>query len=245
MPVPREETEMNLRLLLGLTSAMLLGACNGSDISIGPGPDPAVEISIDFDSSRGWRGGQSDYSTQTAPTDVVFEEGADLPAPFNGTGLYSAGKNRSDDLFLYVTKRVVGLEPSSRYRFDFDLRILTDVASGCVGVGGSPGESVTVKAGASAIEPKTVETSGEFEMNVDKGNQTQSGDDALAIGDLANSRTDCADGPFEEKTLSSTNPLTVETDAEGGLWIFFGIDSGFEAGSELYYVDATINATLI
>lgn len=236
---------MDLRLPMGLASVMLVCACGGSELSIGPGPEPAVEISIDFDTSRGWRGGQSDYSTQTAPTGVVFEEGADLPAPFNGSGLYSAGTNRSDDLFLYATKRVVGLEPDSRYRLDFELRILTDVASGCIGVGGSPGESVTVKAGASTIEPLTVQSGDDFGMNIDKGNQTQSGADALAIGNLANSRTDCADGPFEEKILSSTNPLTVETDADGALWILFGIDSGFEAGSELYYVDATVSATLI
>ncbi|HEY1077402.1 MAG TPA: hypothetical protein VGE51_11990 [Fontimonas sp.] len=231
------------RIVLGMGAALFVGACNNTDLVLDPGSGPTVEIDIDFDTDRAWSGGQADYSTETAPTDVVFQQGAALPSPFDGTGLYSAGTNRSDDLFLYAKKKYVGLNPSSLYRLAFELRILTDVPSGCVGVGGSPGESVTVKAGASAIEPMTVETAGEFRMNIDKGEQTQSGDDGLAIGDLANARTDCADGGFELKTLRSTAPLEVETDADGALWLFFGIDSGFEAGSELYYVDATVAAT--
>lgn len=229
------------RRTLGLSALLLVSACSNTDFSLGTGPDTG--IAIDFATDRGWRGGQSDYSTQTAPTDVQFQEGATLPGPFNGTGLYAAGTNRSDDLFLYAKKRYGGLNPSSRYRLAFELRILTDVASGCVGVGGSPGESVTVKAGASPVEPVTVETAGEYRMNVDKGEQTQSGVDALAIGNLANSRIDCADGGFEEKTLISSTPLVVETNADGDLWILFGIDSGFEAGSELYYLDAAVTAT--
>ncbi len=229
------------RLTLGTTALLLVSACNNTDFSLGTGPD--TEIAIDFNTDRGWRGGQSDYSTLTAPTDVQFQEGATLPSPFSGTGLYSAGTNRSDDLFLYAKKKFDGLNANSRYRLAFELRILTDVASDCVGVGGSPGESVTVKAGASAVEPITVEAGGDYRMNVDKGEQTQSGDDALAIGDLANLRPDCADGGFEEKTLVSSRPLVVETNADGALWILFGIDSGFEAGSELYYVDAMVTAT--
>lgn len=231
------------KLTLGMTALLLLSACDNTDLSLDPGTGPATEITIDFGTDRGWRGGQADYSADTAPTEVVFQEGRDLPTPFTGKGLYQAGTNRSDDLFLYATKKFTGLSPDSFYLLDFELRILTDVASDCVGVGGSPGESVIVKAGASRVEPVTVQAAGEFRMNIDKGNQTQSGEDALAIGDLANSRADCADGGFEEKTLDSADRLVVQTDANGALWILFGIDSGFEAGSELYYVDATVTAT--
>ncbi len=221
-----------------LAVLLLTSACDSSDSS-----GPATEIAIDFATDRGWRGGQSDYSTATAPEDVIFEEGAALPAPFTGTGLYSAGINRSDDLFLYATRSFDGLIPNQRYRVSFDLRILTDASSGCIGVGGAPGESVTVKAGASPIEPMTVETDGEFLMNIDKGNQVQSGADALALGNIANGNTDCEQRSFEEKRLGSTTPLVTETDAGGRLWIIFGIDSGFESGSAIYYLDAQVSAT--
>jgi hypothetical protein len=229
-----------MRMALPVVLAVLLlnSACDQSD-----GSGPATEIGIDFATDRGWRGGQSDYSTDTAPEDVVFEEGATLPAPFTGTGLLSSGINRSDDLFLYATRKFDGLLPNQRYRISFDLRILTDVASGCVGVGGAPGESVTVKAGASPIEPVTVETDGEFLMNIDKGNQVQSGADALALGNIANSSTDCEQRSYEEKLLSSTTPLVTQTDAGGALWIIFGIDSGFESGSGIYYLGAQVSAT--
>ncbi len=221
-----------------LAALLLISACDQSD-----GSAPATEISIDFATDRGWRGGQSDYSTETAPEEVILEEGATLPAPFTGTGLYSSGINRSDDLFLYATRKFDGLIPNHSYRISFDLRILTDVASGCFGVGGAPGEGVIVKAGASPIEPVTVETNGEFLMNIDKGNQVQSGADALALGNIANSSTDCEQRSYEEKLLSSTTSLVTETNAEGALWILFGIDSGFESGSALYYLDAQVTAT--
>ena len=48
---------------------------------------------------------------------------------------------------------------------------------------------------------------------------------------------------FEWKTLASDTPLMARSDATGALWVMFGIDSGFENFTEIYYRSATISAS--
>ncbi len=90
-----------------------------------------------------------------------------------------SGNNHSDDLWMYHKGHVAGLEPNRRYTVRFEVEIATSVASGCVGVGGAPGEDVTVKAGASTIEPGAVIIGGDWRMNIDKGQQANGGENAL------------------------------------------------------------------
>jgi hypothetical protein len=99
-----------------------------------------------------------------------------------------------------------------------------------------------VKAGATPTEPTTVIVDSQYQMNIDKGNQAQGGKDALAMGNIAGTNTDCDRPRFESKTLTSTASMTARSDAQGALWLMIGIDSGFEASSEVYYRSATITA---
>ena len=48
---------------------------------------------------------------------------------------------------------VDGLTPGARYAATVRTEIATDTPRGCFGVGGSPGESVWIKAGVSVEEP--------------------------------------------------------------------------------------------
>ncbi|HLL59728.1 MAG TPA: hypothetical protein VK391_07555, partial [Allosphingosinicella sp.] len=55
-----------------------------------------------------------------------------LPAPLNDTsGVFLAGTNVSDDLFMYMTRLVVGLAANTRYRVDLDVTFASDVPPGC------------------------------------------------------------------------------------------------------------------
>ncbi len=230
-----------IRQIASLTLSFgLLAGCSDEDNDSSLPADGI--IAIDFAEDPAWGYGQSDYSTSTAPVDVRFET-LDLPAPFSGRGLYAAGTNESDDLFLYIKHRVHGFEPNQRYALSYSVTFLTSAPADCIGVGGAPGESVYFKAGASVVEPLTIEEDGEFRMNVDKGNQAATGVDALTIGDVAGTNTDCDNTAFEEKTLSSENPLDVTTDSEGALWLLLGTDSGYEARTEIYYRRAEITTT--
>ena len=94
---------------------------------------------------------------------------------------------------------------------------------------------MTVKAGASTSEPEAIVIGGGWRMNVAKGQQTNGGDDALAIGDVANT-VPCGELPrWELKLSSGLESLQVQTDGSGSVWLFVGTDSGFEATTSVYY----------
>ena len=218
----------------------MLSACGGSSDYI-PKPQP-VQVSIDFSNEPiGWAFGVSDFTAETKPVDIVTEYRA-LPAPLSGKGLYTYGTNRSDDLFIYIKKKYAGFAPNTTYALSFQTTIASNVATGCFGVGGSPGDSVWVFGGASPVEPLTVQKANDFTMNIDRGGQSGSGKYAQVLGTIGNASTDCGKAPYMEKKLSSTTPLNVKTEADGSLWLLFGIDSGFESTSHIYYRNITVNA---
>ena len=218
------------------TLLALLSACGGGDGFDELFDKPATpQIASSFASSLdGWKGGYSDYTTDTEPSDVAWEARA-LPSPLTGNGYFTGGTNRSDDLFIYSKKKFSGYKPSAQYKLTFEIEIATNQSSGCVGVGGAPGESVYVIAGAAPLEPKTVKQGDEFVLNVERGNQATPGKASQVLGNVANSVKDCGPQVYQLKTLKSTEALTVQSDANGEFWVFFGIDSGFEAKSTVYY----------
>ena len=164
------------------------------------------------------------------------------PDGLEGGGIYVQGHNRSDDLFMFLKKRVYGLRPDTTYAVSVSVDLATNVPTGLVGIGGSPGESVYVKAGASAVEPLAVEDeSGHLRMNIDKGNQSTGGQAMVVLGNVAHPQV--AGDEYLVKTLDNVGlPLTVTTDGEGRAWLIVGTDSGFEGLSRFYY--ARISYTL-
>lgn len=232
---------MKLRNVLmtgAVASSCFLAACGG-DLPLYT-PQIASTFTTGLD---GWKGAYADYTAQTEPTDVVWESRA-LPAPLSGNAYYTGGTNRSDDLFIYSKKKFGGYLPSTRYKLAFEIEIATNQSSGCVGVGGSPGESVYVIAGAAPTEPKTVlKAGGEYTVNLDRGNQATPGPASQVLGNVANAVPDCGAQVYQAKIVKSTAPLVVQSDAHGDIWVFFGIDSGFEAKSTVFYksVKATVD----
>jgi hypothetical protein len=100
------------------------------------------------------------------------------------------GTNRSDDLFLYMTRQLDaadGILPNTSYQLAFKITLASNAPSGLMGVGGSPAESVFLKAGGSSSEPqKVVDQYNYVRLNVDKGNQGQGGNAATVAGNIAN-----------------------------------------------------------
>jgi hypothetical protein len=213
-----------------IASAFLLSACGGSDLPLNT-PQIASTFGTGVD---GWKGAYADYTADTEPTDVVWESRA-LPQPLSGNAYFTGGTNKSDDLFIYSKKKFGGYQPSKRYMISFDIEIATNQSSGCVGVGGAPGESVYVVAGAAPAEPKTVLAAGEYRVNLERGNQATPGKASQVLGNVANTVPNCGPQVYQLKTVKSTAPLAVQSDANGDIWVFFGIDSGFEAKSTVFY----------
>jgi len=192
-------------------------------------------IDQNFNSSTaGWIGGFADY-----PEGVEEEWGfsvthSHLPSPLDTTkkGVRISGSNHSDDLFMYLTKKVSMPKPNQLYKGTFEVQFATNAAEGSVGVGGSPAHSVYMGIGLASEEPKKVldPTDGHYRMNISKIQQATDGEDMKVIGDVSNGKSEP-----QYTLVSRTGEFTGKTDSEGNLWIIVGTDSGFEAVTTLYY----------
>lgn len=202
-----------------------------------------LEFNLQFDHT--WMAGFADYPKGDESFYQLKSDAVNLPAPLQDlAGVYVSGSNHSDDLFMYVKKKFTGFDANTQYHIEFDLTFATNTPRDCFGVGGAPGEGVTVKAGASTQEPIALEDgSGYYRMNIDIGSQTNSGSDAIALGNIASSREcgSAGDDTYELKTLShGMNSFDVYSNAEGEVWFLFGTDSGFEAITNIYYYQGHI-----
>jgi hypothetical protein len=195
-----------------------------------------VTLSWNFaNSTEGWTGDFADYPIGEEDFyELVFEHDT-LPPPLDNSqmALKLSGNNHSDDLFMFVKKKVSGLEPNTIYYLTFTVEFATNVPNGTMGTGGSPGESVYVAAGATITEPvKVADQNNYYGMNISKCNQSRNGDDMVVIGNLANG----TDQPvYTLKTVSNEKPFHVTSGPEGEMWIIIGTDSGFEATTIIYY----------
>lgn len=177
--------------------------------------------------------------TGEASYDLDFRR-EELPESLYGRyGLRLSGDNHSDDLAMLVKGPIEGLDPDSYYRVEIAADIASNVPTGCSGVGGSPGDSVYLKLGASTIEPLAAvdQEDGWLRLNIDYGQQSQEGANARVVGTLANSHH-CDQGtvaPWELKTVSTYGQtMLIATDSDGKLWVFAGSDSAFEGFTQFY-----------
>ena len=223
------------------SSLLFIAACDTPD-------DAFILSDLPYESSfqvgtDGWTGGIVDYGTaQDSIMQFKFERRR-LPAPLDTTrqSLMLTSMNRSDDAFMYVTRKLSGLSPSTDYSLVFDIELASRYPSNSIGIGGSPGSSVYLKAGAISFEPKKVLTNGFYELeNVDKGNQAEGGDDLTLLGNVSTA-TDTDDYQLITRTNANA-PITARTNTNGELWLIVGTDSGFEGLTTLYYSKIRVTA---
>ncbi len=239
-----------LKISAGIILAASLSACGGGKLSAGsPTPNNTKLINVDFNTqAEGWTAGFADYPAGEETFYELSSSFTNLPGALgqNRKGIKITGNNHSDDLFMFITKKFTGFEANTRYEIDFEVGIGTNVHSGCSGIGGSPGGSVYVKAGAAKTEPKAVnDGTGFYLLNIDKSNQAAGGSDVLVLGNIENG-VDCdnTDQTYKKKTLKSeTGKFTTYSDANGSLWVIFGTDSGYEGSTTIYFVDAALTFT--
>ena len=242
-----------------LAAAVLLSGCDFGSPGPTPTPSPAPtptptptpilitsSLAAGFD---GWQASYADYTPGMEAT-IAFASGHEpLPAPLDAnSGVFLTSDNSSDDVFMYLWRPVTGLEPNRRYRVEVTVAFATNAPPGCVGIGGAPGESVYLKAGAAPREPANVVSGGLVVPNFDKGNQAQGGTEAVVVGDFAQlvPGGDCVAPSYQFKTLTTNGAgPTVTSDATGRLWLVVGTDSGYEGNTRIYWreIAATLTAT--
>jgi len=214
-----------------------------------------VNKSFDFrNGAQGWQAGFADYAPGTDKNGSfeLLAEIRNVPTELGtGTAFYLQGNNHSDDLFMFLKRRLNsgdGIVAGQTYQITFTLVFGSNAPSGCIGIGGSPGEGVFLKAGGSPAEPlalldsKTI-IAPTLLMNVDKANQSLSGIAASVTGNIANGQP-CGGGPANYVSMQRTHQHTslVNANSKGELWLLVGTDSGYELTTALYYqrIDVTL-----
>lgn len=228
-------------LCLPLT-ALTLAACNSGDSYEAPMLDISKPILIDFDNAQyGFTPLFSDYPVST--TEDNNEEFYELAAKYQeieGTDTMAwmlKGNNHSDDLFMGIKSYIYGMKANSSYKVTLSTTFTSSIPSNCFGIGGAPGESVYVKLAASTEQPKNEIIDGMHRLNIDIGNQSQSGINGQSVGNVANGIDCMEDEQLKEIERSTETQIDVQTDSLGGFWMMVGTDSGFE-GLTYYYINS-------
>lgn len=237
-------------MLKGITTlvlaAYLAASCWCATDRVAHQRPQSEKITLHYDfrqGASGWRAGFADY---TRGQEKTFELEAKIQpmsrelAP--GNAFYLQGHNRSDDLFMFLSRRLTraeGIRPNQQYRLQYSLELASDAQSDCAGIGGKPGESVYLKVGGASVEPKAVPTTDNpafVRMNVGIGEQSQGGPAATVIGNIANG-IPCSEGParFRSFHREGTHTVPVRANAKGELYLLIGTDSGFEGRTRLFY----------
>lgn len=187
-----------------------------------------------YDDANGWIGDFSDYPVNGEEFYALEQGWTNLPVPLDTLkGAFRiSGNNHSDDLFMYLKRKVDGLRPSTSYRITFEVELASNAPTNAAGIGGAPGESVILKVGAVQRQPDKVVVDGYYLMNLDKGNQSASGEDMVAIGHVGVSDTTSV---YTLINRNNGSPFMVNTDVSGEFWVIVGTDSGFEGITTLYY----------
>ena len=223
---------------------LLIGLCLLLLVSVSCSGDFEQEFQFEFDfeeDEQGWKTDFADLPADYDPAIYELESGwGELPSGLEGNAVYLSGHNRSDDLFMFLKVQVEGLKPNTTYQVEFTFDLASNTPEGMTGIGGSPGESVFVKAGATTDEPEVVsDDDGWLRMNIDKGNQASEGEDMINLGTLANPNIDFDTFTGEEYALmtltSEGREFEVVSDEQGKVWFIAGTDSGFEGPTKVYY----------
>lgn len=206
-----------------------------------------LEHRFDFGQGKqGWRVGYADWFRDRADEHDVAHSIRDLPASVgvDGKGYFVKSNNFTDDILMYLTRPFTeedGLKPSTEYLLTFDLAFASNAQSGCGGIGGSPGDSVFVKAGGSTRRPATkTDKEGLERSTIDHGQQAGDGRNMSVSGVIANGQECDGNGTFKTVTQKHVHRYRVRTDANGRLHVIFGTESGFEGTTALFYQSATV-----
>ena len=228
--------------LIVFVCIMLLCNCSLS------GDDKGISVfSVSFDFNHSEDGWKADFADLPANAeDSSFYElkygYTNLPANL-GTrkAIMLSGNNHSDDLFMFIKRKVTGLNPNTSYTLVFEVELASNAPQGSVGAGGSPGESVYLKAGASEIEPVKNVQGDRYVLNIDKGNQSAAGSNATVLGDIATPLTVAEYTLITRNNASpSAQPLIAQSNSAGDIWLIIGTDSGFEGTTTVYYTNVKV-----
>ncbi len=201
---------------------------------------------FDFaESDQGWNHGFAEYPS--APGDSALFElkyaYTDQPAGslLTKRSLMLSGKNINRDLFMYIKKKITGLRPETDYTITFNVELASDFNTDLLANTGS----VYLKAGATPFEPKTVDDSGYFIMNIDKGNEATSGQHMISLGDIIAPANSIGYAVLTRNNTMANSRYVARSNPAGELWLIVGTDSSYGGTTAVFYnrIDVVFSAS--
>jgi len=212
---------------------ILLVGCDNENIEI----DNPLVFEFNFlTSMHDWESFFSDYPVGEEEFYELEFEHTYLPEPLiqNTKSLKISGNNHSDDLFSAIYRKFKDLKPNYTYSITFDIDLASNAPSNAFGVGGSP--DLTLGAGGINYPPEnSVDEINHYRPNFES--QLQSGISNqvfMVLGKIGVS--DEIPTPFMLINRNNLdNPINIQTDPNGEIWLMIATDSGFESTTTLYY----------
>lgn len=251
-----------IALIISGVLAMSLYSCNNDEDTINdPVGDEGVELTYDFESGdEGWNAALAEYPVDEEDLYEFEVEQTTSPVDDEEGSLLLSASNPNGNLFMYASKQISGLEPSTQYQVSYSLNVTSSVVVDTTGfVNDTTGvdtdttgmdtdttdvdvdnnglftnlnDTVVIKAGAVSEEPVTEANQDNFLklIGIGIGEPGFDGADLVVIGSFAADTTDVG---FTEQTVSTTSPITVITNEDGDLWLLVGTET-FGSQTDIY-----------
>ncbi len=231
-----------LRLIFStICIAAVLSACSKSDAG-----KITHEYRYDFtEDNQGWFATFSDYPVADADSYYLSCTHSPLPAPLDTQkkGLRLSGVNHSDDLLAIIFNEIDNLVPLAYYNFTFEVTLASDVATNSVGVGGSPDLALGV-GGFPYLPGDSIDHSGWSRPNFESRLQSHESTDVFQmVGTIGVSDTTTVYTLIERNNLQQ--PVRIQADEYGHVFLICGYDSGFEGTTTLYFISMKVKATYV
>lgn len=228
------------RHLAGLVFLIILAGCNFEEDE----PGSLLIFTRDFDfneSDHDWKPGFADFPAGPADS-TLFElqfayTDQRSESKLSKRSLMLSGNNLNEDLFMYVKKKIHGLRPDTEYTITFSVELASSVHPALFPA--STG-SVYLKAGATAVEPRSVIERDHFVMNIDKGSQATSGADMISLGNIRSPQSPSGYSLISRSNTMANSRYVARSSSNGELWVIVGTDSGMRGTTAVFYSRITV-----
>lgn len=212
-------------------------ACNSEERN---SVDPVYTINTQFETgTEKWTGDYALYNIKdTADIAYVMEQDT-MPASIDSTryGIRMEATNKGDSIFLFMKRKITGLNPDKTYHVYYDI----DLGTNYPDLTNATGKNISLKAGASASEPVKTLTNGYYSLSIKKGLWNVDGSEMVILGDVTNG---IAKTTYQlVNRNSSGKTIAVQPDSDGTIWLCVGEDIHTTGKIVLYYDKINVSIT--
>ncbi|TKT91499.1 hypothetical protein [Dyadobacter frigoris] len=216
-----------LMILGSLILSVFLVACKGGNDTL---PIKFFESTFQ-QNTEDWTGDAALFKNGQQDTIAFSIKQGKIPGATDSTsrGLGVSGKNTGDSLFLFIKKKITGLDPALTYKVAYEINIGTSYPDTV----GSAGRLIFIKAGASPNEPVKELANNYYNVSIEKGSLSKSGTEMFYLGTAGNGLDSVA-----YRSIVRTNAnlaVEVKPNAAGEIWLCVGAETSYKGLIQLYY----------